>query len=89
MRYLLLTFVKKPGGAIDEQCEIANKLKKTDQATCNIILDYAERKIVKCVVEGKVLDTTWELINDYYRKVYPSLIEELQKSSPPLTEQTE
>ena len=89
MRYLLLTFVKKPNGQIDEQCEIANKLKKTDQATCNIILDYAERKIVKCVVEGKVLDTTWELINDYYSKVYPTLIEELQKSSPPITEQTQ
>jgi hypothetical protein len=82
MRYLLLTFIKKPNGQIDEQCGVSTKIRNSDRSTCNIILDYHDRKIEKCVVDGRVLDTTWDLINDYYKKVYPALIEQLESSSP-------
>lgn len=82
MRYLLLTFIKKPNGQIDEQCGVTTRLKKSDQSMCNIILDYYERRVEKCVVDGRVLDTNWNLINDYYKKVYPSLIEQLEASNP-------
>lgn len=82
MRYMLLTFVKKPNGQIDEQCAVTVRLKRSDESMCNIILDYHDRKVVKCVVDGRALDTTWELINDYYKKVYPQLIEQLEASNP-------
>lgn len=81
MKYMLLTFVRKPNGAIDEQCTIAQKLRKSDQSMCNIILNFAEQKIEKCVVEGKVLDTSWDRIVAYYRSVYPDLFTELYRAN--------
>lgn len=81
MRYLLLTFLRKPNGQIDELVHVSKKLKNSDLSTCNVILDYADSTIVKCVIEGKKLDTDWDRMNNYYKKIYPSLIEQLVKEA--------
>jgi len=81
MRYLLITFLRKPGGQIDEMVKIAKKLKPADIQTCNVILDYGNKKINKCVIEGKKLDTDFDKMNDYYKKIYPQLIEQLEKEA--------
>ena len=81
MRYLLITYIRKPNGQIDEQVTISKRLKQADIQTCNVILDYGKRKIDKCVIEGKVLDTDWDRMNEYYNKIYPTLISQLEKSN--------
>ena len=81
MRYLLVTFLRKPNGQIDEQVAVSKKIKPSDLQSCNLILDYAKQKIEKCVVEGKTLDTDWIRMNDYYKKIYPNLIEQLEKET--------
>ena len=81
MRYLLIQFVRKPGGQIDEQVTVSKKIKTSDIQTMNVIMDYAERKIEKCVIEGKKLDQDWDRMNEYYKKVYPALIEQLEKEA--------
>lgn len=81
MRYLLLTFFRKPGGQIDEQVTMSRRIKQADLQTCNVILDYAEKKVVKCVIEGKRLDTDWDRMNEYYKKIYPKLIGQLEKEA--------
>ena len=81
MRYLLITYIRKPNGQIDEQVTVSKRTKTSDIQTCNVILDYAKRKINKCVIEGKTVDTDWEKMNEYYRKVYPSLITQLENSN--------
>lgn len=81
MRYLLITFFRRPGGQIDEQVAIAKKVKPADTQTCNVILDYVNKKIQKCVIEGKIIDTDFEKMNTYYKKVYPNLIEQLEKNT--------
>ena len=45
MRYFLITFMRKPGGQIDEQVTVAKKVKPSDLQTCNVILDYAKKKV--------------------------------------------
>ena len=82
MRYMLITFYRKPGGQIDEQVTVSKKVKQSDLQTCNVIIDYADKKIVKCVIEGKVLDTIFEKMDAYYKKVYPNLISQLEKEAP-------
>ena len=77
MRYLLITFLKKPDNRIDEQAEIADKLKNRDIQTCNIIMDFKEKKMQKCVIDGQALLTDWETSVAYYSKVYPDVIDEL------------
>jgi hypothetical protein len=82
MRFLLITFYRKSGGQIDEQVAISKKVKKSDNQTCNVILDFAEKKVQRCIIEGKVVDTDWDRLVGYYRKVYPQLIEQLEREAP-------
>ena len=81
MRYLLITFIRKPGGQIDELVSVSKRVKTADLNTCNIILDYAKKKVDKSVVEGKKVDMDFEKLNEYYKKVYPQLINQLEKES--------
>ena len=81
MRYLLIVFVRKPNGQIDEQVSISKRLRTSDLQTCNVILDYAKKKVQKCVIEGQVVDTGWDKLNEYYKRVYPTLIDQLEKNN--------
>jgi len=81
MRYLLITFFRKPGGQIDEQVTVSKRLKTSDLQMCNVILDYNKKKLEKCVIEGKVVDSDFQRMSDYYRKIYPSLVEQLEKNN--------
>ena len=81
MRYLLIVYVRKPNGQIDEQVSISKRVRTSDIQTCNVILDFAKKKIDKCVVEGKVVDTDWDRMIEYYKRVYPTLIDQLEKNN--------
>lgn len=78
MRYFLITYVTKPGGQIDEMVTVSKKVKTIDLQTCNVIMDYKEKKIEKCVIEGKSIDSDWERLDSYYRQLYPNIIERLE-----------
>ena len=88
MRYLLITFMRKPGGQIDELVTVSKRVKPADLQTCNVIIDYAKKKVDKCVIEGKVVETDFEKMNEYYKKVYTNLIEQLEKEASITAEST-
>jgi len=81
VRYLLIVFVRKPNGQIDEQVSISKRVRPSDIQTCNVILDFAKKKIDKCIVEGKVVDTDWDRMIEYYKRIYPTLIDQLEKNN--------
>ena len=81
MRYLLITFLRKAGGQIDEQVAVGKKIKPADLQTCNVIIDYADKKLIKCVIEGKVVDSDFERMDTYYKQVYPNLIGQLEREA--------
>jgi len=78
IRYFLVTYLRRAGGQIDEQVGFCKSLKPRDLQTCNIILDYKEEKIVKCVLDKKVVPTTFEQLNNYYKRAYPSVVQQIQ-----------
>lgn len=78
-RYLMITFVRKPNGQIDEMITVGKRIKSSDTQTANIICDFKEKKIIKAVVEGKILDLEWDRVLEYYKRVYPVLIAQLEK----------
>lgn len=82
MRYLLVTFYRKPGGQIDEQARFVKRVRTSDSSSSNIILDYGLRKVDKCVVEGRRLEKSFDDLNDYYKKIYPAMIQQLEKEAP-------
>lgn len=76
---MLITFFRKPGGQIDEQVGFSKKVRPADEQTCNVILDFKDRKVLKCVIEGKVTPTSFEKMHEYYKQIYPQLVEQLDK----------
>ncbi len=78
MRYFLITFKKKAGGQIDEEASVVKNLRTSDIQTCNIILDFKENSVDRCMIDGKKMDTDWNTITEYYRKVYPTIIQNLE-----------
>jgi hypothetical protein len=57
------------------------KIKTTDLQMCNVIMDYASKKIEKCIIEGKKVDADWDRMNDYYKNIYPALVDQLEKNN--------
>ena len=77
MRYLLLTYITKPNGKIDELMTIATKLKRRDWQMTNVILDFKEQKVLLCSVAGITANKDWDTIVSYYYQHYAATIERL------------
>ena len=77
MRYLLLTYYKKPNGQIDEITAVSRNLKKRDIQTCSVILDFRTLTVVKCSMDGQVVPRDWDRIVSYYHQHYANIIERL------------
>jgi hypothetical protein len=81
MRYFIITYFRKPNGQIDEQAEVSTKIRTRDIQTANIIMDFKENKIEKCLIDGKTINQSWEQTYEYYKKVYPAIFERLEKEA--------
>ena len=77
MRYLLLTYVKKPNGKIDEQIEVSRNLRRHDLQTANVILDFKQLKVLKCSMGGVQVPKDFNRIVEYYMKHYEATITRL------------
>ena len=77
MRYLLITYYKKPNGQIDEVMAVAKNLKTRDHQTANVILDFKTLSVVKCSMVGTVVPRDWDRIVTYYHQYYENIIERL------------
>lgn len=81
MRYLLISFFRRKGGQIDEMVKVSKRIQESDISTSNVIIDYADKKVEKCVIEGKNVETDFDRMHQYYKKVYPNLIDQLEKEA--------
>jgi hypothetical protein len=77
MRYLLLTYYRKPTGQIDEAMTLSRRLKQRDLQTANVILDFETQTVVKCSMDGVVVPKDWDHIVSYYYQHYSATIERL------------
>ena len=77
MRYLILTYYKKPTGQIDEVMAVAKNLKTRDHQTANVILDFRTLSVVKCSMGGVIVPRDFNKIVEYYMKHYESTITRL------------
>ena len=77
MRYLLLTYYRKPSGKIDEAMTLSRNLKLQDRQTANVILDFKTLSVLKCSMDGVVVPKDWDRIVSYYYRHYSATIERL------------
>ena len=81
MRYMLITYYKKADGKIDEVMAVAKNLKMRDHQSCNVILDFKNLQVVKCVVDGQVLPRDWDRIMTYFYQHYEATITRLLREN--------
>jgi len=81
MRYLLLTYVTRPNGKIDEVMVVARNIRPKDIQMCNVILDFRRLEVVKCTMNGTNVPRDWDRVVSYYHKHYESTIERLFKEN--------
>jgi len=77
MRYLILTYLKKANGQIDEQMAVSKNIKTRDIQTASVILDFRELEVLKCSMGGEQVPKDWDRIVSYYHQHYASTIERL------------
>lgn len=81
MRYLLVSFLRKRAGQIDEMVSVTKRVRTSDMNSANVILDFADKKVIKSVIEGKQHDAEFDKLRDYYAKIYPKLVEQLEREA--------
>lgn len=77
MRYLILTYYKKPDGKIDEAMEVSRNLKKRDIQTASVILDFKKLEVVKASMGGVIVPRDFNRIVEYYMQHYENIIKRL------------
>lgn len=77
MRYLILTYYKKPDGKIDEAMQVARNLKARDIQTASVILDFKKLEVVKASMGGVSVPRDFNRITEYYMQHYRNVIERL------------
>lgn len=77
MRYLTLTYYRQATGRIDEAMQVTKRLRQRDWQSASVILDFKDQKVLKCSIDGKVVDKDWDRIVSYYYEYYANIIERL------------
>jgi hypothetical protein len=77
VRYLLITYITRSNGQIDEATAVTKSLKPRDLQTANVILDFKLQRVEKCTMNGVVVPKDWDRIVSYYYQHYTNIIERL------------
>lgn len=77
MRYLILTYYRKPDGKIDESMAVSRSLKTRDIQCANVILDFKKLAVVKASMSGENVPKDFDKIVTYYMQFYENVITRL------------
>ena len=77
MRYLIITYYKKPNGQIDESTAVARNLKMRDHQTASVIIDFKKLQVVKANLNGESAPKDFNRIVEYYMQHYENIIKRL------------
>lgn len=83
MRYLIVRYLRKPNGQMDEMVVVSKKIKLTDAAVAAVILDFQRRHVEKAHLDGVTLPRDFDRIRDFYHRHYPKIVEELEAVNRP------
>lgn len=75
MRYIFITHYYQADGTIEEMVSVGNKIKKQQHQYSNIILDVENKMVVRCMVDRKQVDTTYDKLYEYMKENFPSILE--------------
>ena len=79
MRYLIINYFRRPNGQMDEVVTVAARTKTRDIQSAAVILDFKNKSVVKCSMDGVVVPKDWNRIRDFYHQHYSQVIDDLEK----------
>jgi hypothetical protein len=77
VRYLLITYVKRPKDNIDEVMSVSKNVRPRDLQTCNVILDFKQLEVIKATMDGTTIPKDFNRVVEYYYQYYQSTIDRL------------
>jgi len=77
VRYLIITYYKKPNGQIDESTAVARNLKIRDHQTASVIIDFKKLAVIKAQLNGESVPKDFNKIVEYYLQHYENIIRRL------------
>lgn len=83
MRYLMVRYLRKPNGQMDELVEVGKRLKPRDYSYAAVILDFRSKKVEKAHLDGVTLPRDFDRIRNFYHKHYSQLIDNLEAQNQP------
>lgn len=81
MRYLLLRYLRRPNGKMDEEMTVAKHLRLKDHQCSAVILDFKTGKVVQASLEGRTVPKDFDRIVQYYHQYYASTIDSLLQAN--------
>ena len=79
MRYLIISYYRRPNGQMDEVVAVAKRTRPRDIQSAAVILDFETKSVVKCSMDGVVVPKDWQRIRDFYNQHYSQIITDLEK----------
>lgn len=77
MRYLILTYLRKANGQMDEALSLSKTLKTRDLQSGSVILDFRDRRVIKASMNGTSVPKDWDRIVGFYHQHYAHVINRL------------
>lgn len=77
MRYMIIRYVRKPDGKMDEHMTVSKRLRPRDSQTAAVILDFQRLTVVQASLAGTTVPKDFDRIVKYYHQYYASTIERL------------
>ena len=81
MRYLLITYYKKPNGQMDEVVSVSSRLKLKDRQTAAVVLDFRTQTVLQCSMNGTTVPKEWDRIVSFYYQHYAATFDRLAKEN--------
>lgn len=83
MRYLVVRYLRKPNGQMDELVEVTKRLRMRDHSYAAVILDFKSRRVEKAHLDGVTVPKEFDKIRNFYHQHYRRLIEQLEADNQP------
>jgi len=77
MRYMILTYLRRPNGQIDEVLTLSTRLKTRDLQQGSVILDFRDLQVIKASMDGTLVPKDWDRIVGFYYQHYANVMDRL------------
>lgn len=81
MRYMIINYLRKPTGQMDEIVSVSRNIKTRDIQCASVILDFSKQQVVKCSMDGKTVPKDWNRVVGFYYQFYKNVMDQLAKDN--------